>query len=111
YNVDALRMFNFHADFATPGNATFTERAESPLAVAAYDARSPEYITGSRAEANQPPPAATPAGTPPANQGDALNVINYHVMYRLQYRRLYNQATLASTSENLTLSSTVNVSG
>lgn len=104
YKIDALRLFNFHADFATPANSTFTERTESPLPVAAYDARSPQYVTGSRAEAEQPSPAATAAGTPPATQGDSLNVINYHVMYRLQYRRLGN-------NENLTLSSTVNVSG
>ena len=26
---NALRLFNFHADFTTPGNSTFTERPES----------------------------------------------------------------------------------
>jgi hypothetical protein len=104
FNIDALRMFNFHADFVTPANSTFIERAESPLPIAAYDARSPEEITGSRAEVKQPAPAATPAGTPPAAQGDSLNAIPYRVMYRLQYRRLGN-------NENLTGSFTVNTSG
>lgn len=105
FNVDALRLFNFHVDFATPGNSTFTERPESPLAIAAYDARSPQQITGTRAEVKEPPPAATPAGTPPAAQGDSLNAISYRVMWRLQYRRL------AAASENLIGSITVNVSG
>jgi hypothetical protein len=104
FNVDALRLFNFHADFATPANSTFTERAESPLAMAAYDARSPQQITGTRAEVKQPPPAATPAGTPPAVQGDSLNAISYRVMWRLQYRKL-------GANENLTGSISVNSSG
>src|SRR6266853_3013614 len=38
---DALRLFDFHADFAHPASSTFTERAESPLPVAAFDPRSP----------------------------------------------------------------------
>src|SRR5260221_1184700 len=34
---DGMRIFSFHADFAVPANSTFTERAESPVAVAADD--------------------------------------------------------------------------
>ena len=39
--ADAIRLFNFHADFAVPANSTFTERAGSPLPVAAFDSRNP----------------------------------------------------------------------
>jgi len=48
FNVDAIRMFNFHVDFAVPANSTFTERAESPVALAPYDARMPEFEAGTR---------------------------------------------------------------
>src|SRR5207247_3297829 len=33
---DAMRLFSFHADFADPAAATFTELSESPLAVASF---------------------------------------------------------------------------
>ena len=95
FNVDAMRMFDFHADFATPASSTFTERAESPIALLAYDARFPQFETGTAAEAEQPPPAVA---------GDSLNVIGYRVMYRLQYRRSGN-------NENLTGVFMVNTSG
>ena len=39
--ADALRLFDFHADFAVPANSTFLERPESPLAVASFDSRNP----------------------------------------------------------------------
>ncbi len=45
-SVDALRLYDFHADFAVPANSTFTERPESPLPVAAFDSRSPGTLTG-----------------------------------------------------------------
>lgn len=96
FNVDALRLFDFHADFATPANSTFTQRPESPVAVAAYDPRSPEFITGSRSEVEQPPPASVAT--------DSLNAINYHLMFRLQYRNRGGIETLVS-------SATVNVGG
>ncbi len=51
---DALRLFDFHADFANPANSTFTERSESPLAVAAFDPTSPD----GREDIAQPPPGA-----------------------------------------------------
>ncbi len=34
---DALRLFDFHADFNNPNASTFIERGESPLNVAAFD--------------------------------------------------------------------------
>ncbi len=74
--VDALRLFDFHADFDVPANSTFIERPESPLPVAAFDSRSPGTFTGSRAEIEEPPPALT---------ADYLNAIGDRLMLRLQY--------------------------
>jgi hypothetical protein len=91
YNVDALRLFDFHADFTTPANSTFAERPESPLAVTAFDPRS----APGRSDIKQPAPAA---GT------DSLDSIEYHLMYRLQYVNRGGVETLVS-------STTVNVSG
>jgi hypothetical protein len=96
FNVDGIRMFNFHADFTVPANSTFTERAESPVALDPYDPRSPEFEVGSRAEIQQPAPAN---GT-----SDSYNAIDYHLMYRLQYRRF-------GANENLTSAFMVNISG
>ena len=96
FNVDAIRMFNFHVDFATPANSTFTERAESPIALAPADFRMPEFEAGTRAECQQPAPAV--------NAADSVNAISYHLMYRLQYRKL-------GANENLTSAIMVNVSG
>jgi hypothetical protein len=91
-NKDGLRLFNFHVDFANPGNSTFKERPESPVLVAPYDARDPS----GRGDVKQPPPAK--AAT------DYLDSIGYHLMYRWQYR---NNAGV----ESLVGSCTVNVSG
>ena len=74
--VDALRLFDFHADFAMPGNSTFLERPESPLPVASFDSRSPGTLSGSRAEIEEPPPAIA---------ADYLNAIGDRLMLRLQY--------------------------
>jgi hypothetical protein len=91
FNVDALKLYNFHADFTTPANSTFIERPESPLLVAAYDPRNPP----GRSEVKEPAPAI---GT------DSLDSIAYHLMNRLQYRNRGGIETLVS-------STTVNVSG
>ncbi|HEY6230082.1 MAG TPA: HYR domain-containing protein, partial [Pyrinomonadaceae bacterium] len=91
YNKDALRLFDFHADFANPANSTFTERPESPVLVAAFDPRS----APGRSDIKEPAPAANP---------DALDSIQYHLMYRLQYMNRGGIETLVS-------STTVNVSG
>jgi len=90
--VDALRLFDFHADFANPGNSTFTERPESPLPVAAFDSRSPGTFSGSRAEIEEPPPAVA---------ADYLNAIGDRLMLRLQY---FNRGG----TETLTTVQTVN---
>ena len=91
-SVDALRLFDFHADFAVPGNSTFIERPESPLPVAAFDSRSPGTISGSRAEIEEPVPATSV---------DYLNAIGDRLMLRLQY---FNRAG----TELLTTVHTVN---
>ena len=93
--ADALRLFNFHADFAVPANSTFLERPESPLAVASFDSRNPDTSSGSptsRSDVEQPSPAAA---------ADYLDTIGDRLMLRLQY---FNQAG----TELLTTCQTVN---
>ena len=95
--ADGLRLFDFHVDFNTPANSTFTERAEStyavPLALAAFDARNPN----GRGDIEQPPPAGN-------NATDRLDSISTDTMYRLQY---FNRGGIESLVGNFT----VNVSG
>ncbi|HKP11705.1 MAG TPA: carboxypeptidase regulatory-like domain-containing protein, partial [Blastocatellia bacterium] len=95
--ADGLRLFNFHADFVTPANSTFTERAEStyatPLALAAFDGRDP----GGRADNEQPPPAGN-------NTTDRLDNVGSRLMNRLQYIN-------RNGTESLVGNFTVNVSG
>jgi hypothetical protein len=88
---DALRMFNFHADFAIPANSTFTERTDSPLPLAAFDPRDPN----GRGDVEQPPPAVA---------GDRLDSVGSRLMNRLQY---LNRGGFESLVTNFT----VNVSG
>ena len=75
-DADALRLFDFHADFANPENSTFTERPESPLAVAAFDSRSPHTQSAGSNEIEQPPPATA---------ADYLDSLSSFLMLRLQY--------------------------
>ena len=89
--VDALRLFDFHADFAGPGNSTFTERPKAPPG-GAFDSRSPGTFNGSRAEIEEPPPAVA---------ADYLNAIGDRLMLRLQY---FNRGG----TETLTTVQTVN---
>lgn len=87
---DGLRLFDFHADFAVPGNSTFIERAESPVAVAAFDPSTP----AGRDDIEQPPPAN--------NATAALDAIGDRLMNRLQYRNF-------GSHESLVVNHTVNV--
>src|ERR1044071_4695835 len=87
---DALRLFDFHADFAAPANSTFTERPESPLPVASFDSRNPDTTSGSptnRADIEEPPPAAAI---------DYLDTIGDRLMLRLQYFNRGGTETLTS---------------
>lgn len=88
--ADALRLFDFHADFAVPANSTFIERAGSPLPVAAFNPTTP---TG-QDDIEQPPPAV--------NASEALDAIGDRLMHRLQYRNF-------GTHESLIVNHTVNV--
>lgn len=84
---DAIRLFDFHADFANPQNSTFAERAESPLPVGAFDPTSP----AGRADIAQPAP------------GENLDAQSDRLMYRAAYRNfgaheslVFNQTVRAS---------------
>lgn len=87
--TDSLRLYEFHADFANPASSTFTQRAESPVAVAAFDPRSPAGLD----DIEQPPPAGATS---------ALDSISDRLMHRLQYRNF-------GTHESLIVNHTVNV--
>ncbi len=89
--TDSLRLFNFCSGFAGSGCVgapSFTERPESPLAVAAFDARNPS----GRADIEEPSPATT---------ADYVDSIGDRLMLRLQY---YNRGG----TETLTTCHTVN---
>lgn len=88
---DAMRLFAFHADFASPASSTFTELPESPVVVAAFDPRSPS----GRDDIEQPAPA---------NSGSFLDSISDRLMFRLQYRNF-------GSHESLVVNHTVNASG
>lgn len=68
--IDALTLFDFHADFANPANSTFTERTESPIAVPPFDPTSPD----GRPDIAQPAP------------GERLDSQSDRLSYRLAYR-------------------------
>ncbi|HEV8254485.1 MAG TPA: proprotein convertase P-domain-containing protein, partial [Vicinamibacteria bacterium] len=87
---DALRVFDFHADFASPAASTFTERAESPIAVAAFNPLTP----AGRDDIEQPPPAVTATAS--------LDSISDRLMFRLAYRNFGGY-------ESLVVNHTVNV--
>ncbi len=71
--TDSLRLYDFHADFANPMSSTFTQRAESPVAVAAFSPLSPAGLD----DIEQPPPSTATS---------ALDSISDRLMNRLQYR-------------------------
>ncbi|MDQ3041022.1 MAG: carboxypeptidase-like regulatory domain-containing protein, partial [Acidobacteriota bacterium] len=84
---DALRLFDFRADFANPNNSTFTERAESPIIVAPFDPTSPD----GRADVAQPAP------------GEPLDAQSDRLMYRAAYRNF-------GTHQSLVVNQTVRLS-
>lgn len=73
--ADSVRIFEFRPDFDTPGNSTFTERADSPLAVASFNP------TVSDIEQ-------------PSGDGTRLDAISDRPMYRLQYRNFGSHESL-----------------
>lgn len=84
---DAIRLFDFRADFENPLNSSFTERPESPLAVAAFDPTSDP----DRADIAQPLP------------GEKLDSQSDRLMYRVAYRNF-------GTHESLVFNQTVRTS-
>lgn len=89
---DALRIFEFRADFVTPANSTFTERADSPITTAAFD---PLIACGISGLDCIPQPA-------PAGSSAKLDAIADRLMHRLQYRNF-------GTHESLVTNHTVDV--
>lgn len=83
---DALRLFDFHVDFAAPNASTFVERGESPLTVAPFDPTSPP----DRADIAQP------------ETNETLDSQSDRLMYRLAYRNF-------GGSESLVVNQTVRV--
>jgi hypothetical protein len=81
---DAIRLFDFHADFDQPENSSFTERPESPIAVAAFDPTSPD----GRPDIGQPAP------------GERLDAVSDRLNHRLAYR---NHGTHESLVSNQTV--------
>ena len=85
--IDAIRLFEFHADFENPSLSIFAESAESPIETAPFDPTSPE----GRADILQPPP------------GEALDSQSDRLMYRAAYRNF-------GSHESLVLNQTVRIS-
>lgn len=85
--ADAVRLFDFHADFASPFDSSFVERPESPLAAAAFDPTSPD----GRADIAQPSP------------GEMLDSNSDRLSYRVAYRNF-------GGSDSLVFNQTVRVS-
>jgi hypothetical protein len=84
---DAIRLFDFHTDFATPASSYLQERDESPITVALFD---PTSIEG-RADISQPPP------------GEKLDSVSDTLMPRLAYRNFgTHQALVANQTVRLT---------
>lgn len=94
--ADGMRIFDFHADFATPANSTFIERAESSaipgggIPVAPFNPLAP----AGRDAVPQPPPASPTTAR--------LDAISDRLMHRLQYINF-------GTYESLVVNNTVNV--
>jgi len=88
--ANGLRLFDFHSDFTTPANSTFTERPETthaaPLAVAAFSVVTPTTNNG-RSAVPQPGGSST----------TGLDAITDRLMHRLQYRNFGAYETLVTT--------------
>jgi hypothetical protein len=83
-SADAIRLYEFHADFTSPENSSFNERSDSPIEVASFDPTSP----AGRNDIAQPPP------------GETLDSVSDRLMYRIAYRNF-------GTHESLVFNQTV----
>ena len=88
--VDGLRLFNFHVDFANPVNSSFIERAGPQLTVTAFNPLTPS----GRDHIEQPAPAN--------NTTHLLDSVSDRLMHRLAYRNF-------GTHQSLVVTHTVNV--
>lgn len=86
---DAMRIWEFRANFANPGASTFTEHPSSPVPVAAFNPTNPS----GRLDIEQPAPATS---------SSYLDSIQDRLMNRLQYRNF-------GTHESLVVTHSVNV--
>ncbi|HEX8492256.1 MAG TPA: carboxypeptidase regulatory-like domain-containing protein [Pyrinomonadaceae bacterium] len=102
---DGMKFYDFHADFATPANSTFTVRPEGIVAVAAFDPTLNESsLTAAdtfRDDIDQPvqtkpTPVATPTPTP-NTAGQRLDGIADRIMHRLAYRNFGAHESLVVT--------------
>lgn len=98
--TNALRIFEFRADFANPSRSSFTERSDSPIPVAPFDPRNPNP----RNDIEQPPPSAPLQSDCTTPSCYFLDSIQDRLMHRLAYRNF-------GTHESLVATHTVNVSG
>jgi len=78
----ALRVFDFHADFATPNNSTFTEQAGSPIAVDSFNSTICASANGYCV--SQP------------GRNPKLEVLSDRLMWRLQYRNFGSYEALVT---------------
>ncbi|MFZ1916398.1 MAG: choice-of-anchor D domain-containing protein [Terriglobales bacterium] len=85
-----LSMWNFHVDFVTPSNSTFTGPTLIPIA--SYTPSCPGYTRG--ACAPQPDPGS-----------DGLETLSDRLMYRLAYRN-YGDHTVLTTSHSVQVNGT-----
>lgn len=90
--ANGIRLFDFHANYTTPSNSTFNERAEStyavPLAVAPFSIVTPQGGVEGRSAVPQPSPTTSATG---------LDAIADRLMHRLQYRNRGGFETLVAT--------------
>jgi hypothetical protein len=90
--ANGIRLFDFHADYTTPANSTFNERAEStyaaPLPVAPFSIVTPQGGVEGRSAVPQPSPTTSATG---------LDAITDRLMHRLQYRNRGGFETLVMT--------------
>ena len=86
---DAMRIWEFRANFTQPNLSTFTQHAASPVVVAAFNPTDPS----GRNDIEQPAPATS---------SNYLDAIQDRLMHRLQYRNF-------GTHESLVVTHSVNV--
>ncbi|HMA18028.1 MAG TPA: carboxypeptidase-like regulatory domain-containing protein, partial [Thermoanaerobaculia bacterium] len=99
---DGLRLFNFHADFGNPGASTFSERSESPVAVASFDPTMNESSDSGPADCVQGIRWDDADDIPqPDNSGVALcrrlDSLSDRLMFRLVYRNFGSHESLVTT--------------